>query len=495
MNDKDESKAVSALVEDTSHENKSKEYQNLMENEVDDFEDPAILKALEIAARDAADGTEEEANHESQPNDERDEYPSQETEENHMHISSEMDDLEDPAIRKIVWMRASGTEASEAPDHDTDLGKVDENGPHEKLKLDNAIDAEKAKQNAAMVIAEGKQAMVNGGAFLVDSATGKEMALPPGPNHQFEVERGQDERPGADVIDHDGTQPGITPDSNLGYDEVPPSSMALRRQSEADIVIAEQVVVDEENELSERQEIEAQVLTMMINEAVQADVLEDASKEEESDRWKELSRSKVFWVLVCVVLVGVVAASISIGVFAGGRSGEGSTVIVSGSLVPTLAPSRSVSPSMAPVNFNVTTCAQFEGLTYKLFDEDPRVYEQEYLLVREELGSNLTRFDVQSLHDDECSPANLAIWWLASEYNFTSSPLPLTVRYGLAVFFFSVKAGTSISTAGWFRRNSNDCTWTGIGCRDGFVVNMTAPQASLRGSLPSELGLLSNLGR
>ena len=270
-------------------------------------------------------------------------------------------------------------------------------------------------------------------------------------------------------------------------------------RSKQGLVVAEQVVLQGEAVSQQHEDAKSQMRMQILNEAVKAEILDDASKDEESAEsglddaaGNKLLRSTVFWVLVCFLLIAVFAASVTMGVFAARASGRKAGQIVNegvgNSDTPTLAPSKSA------VNLNVSTCAHFRGWGYTLFDEDPRLYEQEYLLVREELRSNLTRFDVQSLHDDECSPANLAIWWLASEYSFTASPLALGERYGLAVVFLSVKGGTSRDASGWFRSDSSECTWTGVSCRNAGIVSMAAMNVALRGSLPSEIGLLTNLG-
>lgn len=493
---------------------------------MDDFEDPVILKALKIAAGDEAEATGKEPQHGSEQNKEQDKDAAHKIEALQKLGENDIHELEDPAIMKALWMRASSMEGEE-PNESIDT--PEQNEEHEKQKLrekfvrqpvEDSHNKDKEYARDLKILknvtsrAEGKHAKQDGRrttagepmipntpgiAVSVDSQTGVGTPLPPGLRRQAEVERQRNVRPGAVAVSRDAARRRSLSLQAVTSQYFSAESAELlqspsRRQSGAGEVMLEGELVQSS---LKPEELKAQVRTMIMNEAIQANVVE----KKEQSRWKKLSSSKGFWAFVCILLIGVVAGGIAIGAFAGGAS---SPIVVNATAAPTTtvspsaAPSRSVTPSLAPsgfdVNFDVTVCPHFQGITYnKLFDEDPRQYEEEYLLVREVLQSNLTGFSVKSLRDDECSPANIAIWWLASTLNLGVSTLPLMERYGLAVLFFSLNAGKSRDPIGWFSRNSNECNWLGLVCGGGHLVGVDGSGSGLSGSIASEIGLLSNI--
>ena len=461
-----------------SHDHESKVLQYLNEKEMDDFEDPVIRKVLDLAAE----APQQASPNRHEPKEEHEKDPDHKIEESQHVCQKDIQELEDSVILNALCFVAT-------EDRDEDL----------ELGTEQGGECVTQGQRSSPIVSE-----VTGTAVQVNPSSAT--TSPPGLTRQSEVARRQNQRPGAVAVGPNASLrrsprwlatslwESITGSRELRQSLS--SSMDLQRRSEPAPVVAEVVTLEGEFLPQQHEEMKAQMRTMILNEAVQAEIVEEPPK---GGEYKDgcvcctaLSRSNAFRVCVCILLMAVIAMGVIIGMVAGGGSDQASGQIVGEPTQPEPAPSAA--PSITSLNFNVTGCWMFEGSTYKLFEEDPRVYAEEYVLVREALRSNLTRFDVQSLHDDECSPSNLAIWWLAAEYNFTASPLSLMERYGLAVLFFSVNGGNIEAPIGWFRRNSSECSWLGIVCHDDSIVGVDAAESDLSGRVPSEIGLLTNLG-
>ncbi len=96
------------------------------------------------------------------------------------------------------------------------------------------------------------------------------------------------------------------------------------------------------------------------------------------------------------------------------------------------------------------------------------------------------------------SPQNMALNWLASNVDLDSySNARKIQRYVLATLFYSTN-GTSWDKKDEWMSNSNECLWYNGGssvCTRGSVETLSLSYNNLVGTIPNELGLLSNLSK
>jgi hypothetical protein len=105
---------------------------------------------------------------------------------------------------------------------------------------------------------------------------------------------------------------------------------------------------------------------------------------------------------------------------------------------------------------------------------------------------------------DPRSPQNLALEWLAfQDTMYLREPSALVQRYALCVLYFAT-GGVGFWHNEWLLEGVSECEFGGVVCHDGFkddeteledetVQQLHLGQRALVGSLPSEIGLLSNL--
>lgn len=90
-----------------------------------------------------------------------------------------------------------------------------------------------------------------------------------------------------------------------------------------------------------------------------------------------------------------------------------------------------------------------------------------------------------------CVFAGTALRYIAAEFPRAPLDEKLIDLYALATFFFSTSGTFWTNNTKW-KSGDPVCIWHGIGCDDaGFVISVSLSNNNLRGSLPPELGLLS----
>jgi hypothetical protein len=105
---------------------------------------------------------------------------------------------------------------------------------------------------------------------------------------------------------------------------------------------------------------------------------------------------------------------------------------------------------------------------------------------------------------DPRSPQNLALEWLVfQDTMYLREPSTLVQRYALCVLYFAT-GGVGFWDSEWLLEGVSECEFGGVVCHDGFkddeteledgaVQQLHLGQRALVGSLPSEIGLLTNL--
>jgi hypothetical protein len=120
----------------------------------------------------------------------------------------------------------------------------------------------------------------------------------------------------------------------------------------------------------------------------------------------------------------------------------------------------------------------------------------EYLSKVTLAGRNLT-------YPDRDSPEGLAIMWLIDEdmigeTTTDEQKLVLRQRFALATLRFgslptTMPFGSPGHAATWTKPDIDECDWTGVECDLGTVVGLDLVDADIRGSIPDDLGLLTEL--
>jgi hypothetical protein len=107
-------------------------------------------------------------------------------------------------------------------------------------------------------------------------------------------------------------------------------------------------------------------------------------------------------------------------------------------------------------------------------------------------------FDNGKALQEQSTPQNNALNWLANNTNIDSYPAAKKIqRYALATLFFSTN-GTSWYEKDEWMSNSNECLWYNSGlsvCTNGSVETLSLAFNNLIGTIPNELALLSNLSK
>ena len=93
---------------------------------------------------------------------------------------------------------------------------------------------------------------------------------------------------------------------------------------------------------------------------------------------------------------------------------------------------------------------------------------------------------------EEDSPQSRAMKWILEEdkFNVTLDSLNLVQRYTLAVFFYSLSGDKWRNKRG-FLSESHECDWESIDCKNEYIEEIDLTQNQLKGSLPTEIGLLT----
>jgi Leucine-rich repeat (LRR) protein len=133
--------------------------------------------------------------------------------------------------------------------------------------------------------------------------------------------------------------------------------------------------------------------------------------------------------------------------------------------------------------------------------------------------NSLPRFTIVELSDPS-SPQSRALEWIAIEDRERSSSRRMTQRFALATLYFSTTGQEKWeSRQGWLNATINECDWVGCDCTDNETIRglnlvgnhlvgafpkevsllqdletlLLSGNARLRGTLPSEIGLLTTL--
>jgi hypothetical protein len=101
---------------------------------------------------------------------------------------------------------------------------------------------------------------------------------------------------------------------------------------------------------------------------------------------------------------------------------------------------------------------------------------------------------------ESCTPANLALVWLASEVTdvvtqdrFYTKYESVPSRFLLAFLYFAWNGGQWKGNKNWLSTNS-ECDWFGVDCNEqGKIESLSLPQNNMTGSLESRLGLLRDI--
>ena len=95
------------------------------------------------------------------------------------------------------------------------------------------------------------------------------------------------------------------------------------------------------------------------------------------------------------------------------------------------------------------------------------------------------------MEETSCAPENLALLTLA----LTATEANSTDKYILNVFYFSTSGHEWFDSSGWLSIE-HQCTWRGIFCNDeGVIESLEMESNNLSGSIPTELGLLTELSK
>ena len=73
------------------------------------------------------------------------------------------------------------------------------------------------------------------------------------------------------------------------------------------------------------------------------------------------------------------------------------------------------------------------------------------------------------------------------------SQVPQSEREALIAFYNSTNGDTWTNNTGWNGAAGTECDWYGVGCFSGNVGSIILYDNSLTGSIPAELGNLTNL--
>jgi hypothetical protein len=120
--------------------------------------------------------------------------------------------------------------------------------------------------------------------------------------------------------------------------------------------------------------------------------------------------------------------------------------------------------------------------------------------IRKELESLLisVSFDNGTALQNQSSPQNTALNWLASNVNLDSYLNATKIqRYALATLFYSTNGHSWNDNSVWMS-DENECGWYNYGgslCKSGSVETLTLLFNNLVGTIPNELALLSNLSK
>ena len=172
------------------------------------------------------------------------------------------------------------------------------------------------------------------------------------------------------------------------------------------------------------------------------------------------------------LIITILAVLVVFGVIIGGVCGSGKC---KGTISP---PNPPRCENERPVSVFNTTTSRYQRLL-RIFGD---IYDNETFL-----------------GEDEGNPRFRALHWVTNEdrlpLGFDSSNYQLIrQRYVLVVFYFSTKGWCWDRKTNWLT-GSDDCHWDSITCVDGtkLVEDIRAPGNNMDGTLPSELGDLSQL--
>jgi hypothetical protein len=126
--------------------------------------------------------------------------------------------------------------------------------------------------------------------------------------------------------------------------------------------------------------------------------------------------------------------------------------------------------------------------------EAPTSSPQEILKELENILVQMS-FDNGAALQTASSPQNEALNWLANNTNLNLySNATKIQRYTLATLFFSTNGKSWSSKAKW-RSNAVECDWEFVGCDENdSIETLSLFYNNLVGTIPNELGLLTNLG-
>ena len=112
----------------------------------------------------------------------------------------------------------------------------------------------------------------------------------------------------------------------------------------------------------------------------------------------------------------------------------------------------------------------------------------------------LPDFSIRAIDEDPSGPQARALQWMAMDENFEGYENPILLRrFALATFYFATGGPNWKNHSGWLT-DSDDCSWFDLSsrvggerCKSGVRTGLVLEDNGLVGTLPPEIGLLSDL--
>ena len=181
-----------------------------------------------------------------------------------------------------------------------------------------------------------------------------------------------------------------------------------------------------------------------------------------------------------ILILGVLATSVGVGIY---------LITISVETEDDHAPNHgpSAAPSMRPSERYPTQTEFYPPSVNPTSDEELQLLSDLFL----EISGNASTFDF--------TPQGKArLWFLNDTLNVrirTHGRVRVIQRFVLAVLYLSMK-GAELPGENFAVTGENECTWRGVGCDNNFIVNQLGlGKENLTGTLPSEIGQLTNLFR
>jgi len=122
------------------------------------------------------------------------------------------------------------------------------------------------------------------------------------------------------------------------------------------------------------------------------------------------------------------------------------------------------------------------------------VIEQDYRYT--ELVDDMSKrssFDATTLSARNSNQREAMCWLVTNQLGEKYSIKRLLQRYALAVFYHSLLRNSNDSTFENWLEDSSECEWSNIKCTEGIVTSLKSADGNLVGTLPTEIGFLSEL--